>query len=710
MKIKILLFSACIAFCYSCEKDDPVDHATTITLHATIGKQKEDISRTTSTDGTGTHTAFSDGDVLGLFATGTLKRNPDLSDVINLPFTMDKEKWEEATPKLKWQSKFENYYEGMDISADIYAYFPYQEDLTNGYEIFDNSKKVLQDVLMAERTTVQNNNPAIFLTFKHRFSLIQLSLGTGLDAVTETDIIAAVMDKSISDKALIDDGIITLKEDAEKGINEFQPIKKGANYYIVIPCEKFENDSIKFTHVRIGDGEDVYSKLATPIIPQPNTKYNLKVHKGIEGSISVELGDIELWGNNTSVGSIREEAGLYSPSDLVNMINSYNANPSKTNTNLEKYGIWNEEEQYWEFSLMSNLDMKDVSATSRGSMINDFLGVFDGRGYTITGLDIEGPGFFGTIKDGSEVKNLTLKDISVQGIGTNTGALAGVVEPGTTIHNCNVEGTSTVVGNGNTGGLIGDCNGDVTRSSSSADVKNGTSPNAGGLIGHLGSDGTINNSQAISNVTSDGDNVGGLVGNSEGTINDSYSACKVNGKNNVGGLVGESAALIQNCYAVGSVEGEEYVGGLTGYTTALIQQSVTDGTVKGNNAVGGMVGYSHSGIEESSTRATVSGTTNIGGFIGEATAATSITNCYVTNQKSFIGNTIEGDIITYSYEIGSGEGNPEKGYFCIPLDAEAETINEILDKLNQNEGSAKWTLSKIIIGDKVYSLPVLTNK
>lgn len=738
MKIKILLLSTCIALCCSCDKEEPVgQHAKTITLQAVIGEQTE-VKTRAKTDDTGTRIAFTNGDKLGLYATGPLRKNTDRLEVVeNLEFEMKNNKWEDATAKLKWDDP--NKQDGSNNNiyphsyADIYAYHPYQADLTSGYKIFDNDNKVLQDILMAERTTVQHNNPAIFLTFKHRFSLIQLSLGTGLGAVTENDVVTAIMDKSISNTALIDDqGIIQLQSKSvdEGGITEFQPLqplKKGTTYYIVIPCEKFgENreDSIQFTHVRIGNADPF--KLSTSIIPQPNTKYNLKVHKGEEGSVTVEMGDIELWGNNHDVGSIREEAGLYWASDVVNMINAYNtfvntkdqSEKEKAAKTLERFATWNEAEGYWEIALMRSIDMKDVP--NRGPIIKAFTGIFDGRGNTITGLDINGPGLFGIIKSGSEVKDLTLKDIAVSGTGTNTGALAGVVEEGTTIHNCKVEGTSTVVGNGNTSGLIGSCDGKVTRSASSADVINGTGANTGGLIGHLGENGSLKDCQAISNVTSEGNNVGGLVGYSEGTINNSYAACKVKGVDHVGGLVGQATASIENCYTVGSVEGGAYVGGLAGYTTSTIRQSVTDGTVKGSNVVGGMAGYSNSIVEESSTRALVSGTNNVGGFIGEFTnideANTYIKNCYAINQLPLTGNKTEV-LITYSYEIGSVTKDPEEveedqnnGYFYIPLDADTETINDILAKLKQNESSAQWELGKIIIGDKVYSLPVLINK
>ncbi|MHC4891038.1 MAG: fibronectin type III domain-containing protein, partial [Planctomycetota bacterium] len=59
--------------------------------------------------------------------------------------------------------------------------------------------------------------------------------------------------------------------------------------------------------------------------------------------------------------------------------------------------------------------------------------------------------------------------------------------------------------------------------------------------------------------------VGGLVGQNEATITDSYATTDVFGVDTVGGLVGfNSWRIINNCYSTGSVSGDYRVGGLVG--------------------------------------------------------------------------------------------------------------------------------------------------
>jgi len=173
-----------------------------------------------------------------------------------------------------------------------------------------------------------------------------------------------------------------------------------------------------------------------------------------------------------------------------------------------------------------------------------FDGTFDGAGYTITNLTINGGsylGLFGRINSG-QVRNLGLKDISIIGgdYSYYLGALCGKNVDGTI---SNSYSTGLVSGNGCLGGLCG---------------KN--------------VDGTISNSYSIGLVSGD-DCLGGLCGwILKGTISNCYSTGSVSGNEDIGGLCGVSGDLlvstlggtISNCYSTGSVNGNEDIGGLCG--------------------------------------------------------------------------------------------------------------------------------------------------
>lgn len=116
----------------------------------------------------------------------------------------------------------------------------------------------------------------------------------------------------------------------------------------------------------------------------------------------------------------------------------------------------------------------------------------------------------------------------------------------------------------------------------------------GGIAGQC--DGTITNSYTsgmVDGITGNGDRIGGLAGNLWGAISNSFSAAVVTGSQYVGGLVGScgsntTASTINNSYATGNVTGSSVAGGLVG---SLYQATVTNSYSIGNvTAAGGLFG------------------------------------------------------------------------------------------------------------------------
>ena len=162
-----------------------------------------------------------------------------------------------------------------------------------------------------------------------------------------------------------------------------------------------------------------------------------------------------------------------------------------------------------------------------GLASQNFEGVFDGLGHTISGLTIDRSedqdnsniGLF-SISSGI-IRNVGLVDASVKGEG-NIGALVGQNDNGT-ISNSYVSGGSVVGSGDSVGGLVG-CNyGTITNSHSSATVSGDSS--VGGLVGEYVDYydvGSITDSYATGSVTGVGDDVGGLVGYSWGKVTNSF--------------------------------------------------------------------------------------------------------------------------------------------------------------------------------------------
>ena len=278
---------------------------------------------------------------------------------------------------------------------------------------------------------------------------------------------------------------------------------------------------------------------------------------------------------------------------------------------------------------------------------------FEGNGFTISNMTILGStmlsnrigkqSFFGDIDAGGHVRNLTLRDVDVDGT-NHVGALAG--ENNGTITGCSATGTLTVIEWYN-GGLVGENNGTITASYAEVTVTSRRDEN-GGLVGR--NTGTITASYATGDVTTSGRSSGGLVGeNHNGTITASYATGDVTGatrtfhSNRHGGLVGRnrgSEATITASYATGNVNGNDHsiVGGLVGENDGTITASYATGMVTSvRNEIGGLVGKNDGTITASYATGMVTSTgSNVGGLVGENSSTGTITASYFDADTSGI--------------------------------------------------------------------------
>jgi len=215
----------------------------------------------------------------------------------------------------------------------------------------------------------------------------------------------------------------------------------------------------------------------------------------------------------------------------------------------------------------------------------DFAGTFDGSGYRISNLTMDGAamlGLFGKIGPTGQVHNLVLRGASINGTGrTVTGMLTA--ENDGTIVDCQAEGV--IHASKFAGALVA--------------INNG-------IVGYSSGSGTIH-----------GD--GGLVANNTGLIRACYAATALGSKESMllgrGGLVGTNTGTIIDCYVAGemriiSVDSSPrgshlLVGGLVGenwgtvancYTTAqmMVDPQVREaGPLIGHVPAGGPIRYAY---------------------------------------------------------------------------------------------------------------------
>ena len=219
-------------------------------------------------------------------------------------------------------------------------------------------------------------------------------------------------------------------------------------------------------------------------------------------------------------------------------------------------------------------------ADENGEFTGHYKGIFDGNGYSISGLYVNRDeatadvnsrfkssiGLFG-YHDGV-TKNLGILDSYMRG-NYCIGGICGYNDGGT-IQNC--YSAATVCGDSYIGGICG-------RSRSNSIIEN--CYNAGYIYGATRS-------------------IGGICGDNYSTIESCYNIGIIEGNFMVGGIVGVSSGLgntiwIKDCYNRGNVIGDtEKIGGIGGYIDrSLVENCYSQATVSGNTAVGGICGYGY---------------------------------------------------------------------------------------------------------------------
>lgn len=221
----------------------------------------------------------------------------------------------------------------------------------------------------------------------------------------------------------------------------------------------------------------------------------------------------------------------------------------------------------------------DVVWEPVGSNDAAYTGIFDGGGYTLTGLTVTGSttptGMFGVVGSGGTVQELRLTNASISGV-NEVGGVAGLNHGGT-LSGCRLW-ESTVRGDSQVGGIVGNNTSRITDCGVVGSSIKATGGSVGGVIGLVpgplsGTDplasvnGCYNEGTSVSAA---GDDVGGVVGHAEAPLTGCYNLHGPVTTNGImaGGVVGYcwggSSVYVAACYSTGDVTGARYVGGIAG--------------------------------------------------------------------------------------------------------------------------------------------------
>ena len=252
---------------------------------------------------------------------------------------------------------------------------------------------------------------------------------------------------------------------------------------------------------------------------------------------------------------------------------------------------------------------------------------------------------------GHTVGNMTINRPSATDLG-----LFGYTGSSAVISNVGLIG-GDVSGDGVLGGLVGDNNGTISNTYNTGNVTGSLS--VGGLVGI--NDSRVTNSYATGTVK--GAIAGGLIGDNNGgaTVSNSYATGTVNGTDNqVGGLVGLNYGTITDSYATGNVNGHFYIGGLVGenngaaqFSAGVVTNSYATGNVTASEYDGGLVGLNDGSIANSHAAGSVSGFI-MGGLVGQNCGGCTISNSYATGSVNGTGNIVGGLVgLNYGTITGS---------------------------------------------------------
>lgn len=281
---------------------------------------------------------------------------------------------------------------------------------------------------------------------------------------------------------------------------------------------------------------------------------------------------------------------------------------------------------------MSGVAFNHINTTSGYTQAVDF----DGNHKTISNL---GADLFYVFK--GSIRNLTLSGSSV---GTKRGIFAEYCQgTGHTITNVDITGGSMATTSANGGALIGRINegSGTTVTIADCDVTNTTVSGAaqtGGLIGGVEANVVVSNCKFVksgsgtSSVTASGNNCGGLIGQTTGSV--TITDCTVSGTN---------------------VTGTGVVGGVVGFANSLVTISgskYTGGTVKASaRFIGGFVGstgnfastITNCQVEDATATTTYTANdSRCGGFVGQLQTKVQVKGCSVgSSAKKVTINTPE---------------------------------------------------------------------
>lgn len=184
-----------------------------------------------------------------------------------------------------------------------------------------------------------------------------------------------------------------------------------------------------------------------------------------------------------------------------------------------------------------------------------------------------------------------------------------------------------------------------------------------GLFGTVGKGGMVKDVRLENvniSVSDKGSYLGGIVGESGGTIENCSVSGSISGSDQIGGIAGGNIGTITACTATGSVSGGQMVGGIVGENSkngAIIACTATGSVLGKDHYAGGIAGYNDNSTVTACYHAkgNVSGASGVGGAVGENFDGT-LTACYwsgLPDNDNGGATKVDGTTVTWQTAVAA---------------------------------------------------------
>lgn len=262
---------------------------------------------------------------------------------------------------------------------------------------------------------------------------------------------------------------------------------------------------------------------------------------------------------------------------------------------LAKNCVYDSYSRGMQVTLLNDIDM---SGTEFEPM-KIFCGTFEGGGHRITNIDLN---FDGSAKglcfelgEGGEIRNLNISGkVKAKKVTDGAASISDVI--GSVVKNA---GISTDIINENSisvlGGIVGKNQGRVINCSFDGEIEGDAI--VGGIVGQNEENGYIEACYNVSSVLGNKD-TGGVVGKNYGWVKSSKNSGKVNSSpveesHNIGGICGINDGVLENCLndaEIGYKNVGINIGGIVGNQSGCVIECQNIGDIFGSKSVGGIFG------------------------------------------------------------------------------------------------------------------------